>query len=516
MPFAIGVDVGTTNLKVALVADDGTSIGITQRALEVARGVDAAEQPTAEQDAEAMWKELVDALRELTTTYPEAAGGVTAMAVCSQYSSIVPVDTVGAPVAPMLMWQDHRGTDHSFEILARDEAAFMLFVERHGIPPIGSGLSLGHILHLQIDRPELHARTAAYVEAMDYVTARLTGRIAASQHTMFMAQLCDNRVLGATTYDDDLVAAAGADASRLPELVPVDAEIGTVRADVAASIGIPDSVTVYAGTNDTAAVAIATGAFTPGRAGLAIGTTSVLVDAVSDFRVDLEHQILSMPGPYRDRYVVCAENGLGGKLLEHVLGRIVFAQDVLADHGVDDIFTGLDAALRTTDPGAGGVMFLPWLGGSLAPSGSTTMRGGFVNMSLDTDRAALVRAVIEGVAHNVGWLLPHVETFTGESIREIVFVGGAARSAPWCQTLADVLDRPVSQLHEPDTGAARAMALLAFERAGVLTRDELESTITATDARFDPDAEHRARYATRQVQFEAAFAALLPISEALR
>jgi xylulokinase len=416
----------------------------------------------------------------------------------------------------MLMWQDHRGTDHSFEIMGRDESAFMTFVERHGIPPIGSGLSLGHILHVQVDRPDVHARTAAYLEAMDYVTARLTGRIAASQHTMFMAQLCDNRTLGATAYDDDLVTAAGVDATRLPELVAVDAEIGALRADVAASVGLPESVRVYAGTNDTAAVAIATGAFTPGRAGLAIGTTSVLVDAVSDFRVDLEHQILSMPGPYRDRYVVCAENGLGGKLLEHVLGRFVYAQDALADHGVDDIFSSLDAALRATEPGAGGVMFLPWLGGSLAPSGSTTMRGGFVNMSLDTDRAALVRAVIEGVAHNVGWLLPHVENFTGEAIREVVFVGGAARSGPWCQVLADVLDRPVAQLHEPDTGAARAMALLALQRAGTLTRDELESTMTATDARFEPNTEHRTRYALRQVQFEAAFAALLPISEALR
>ena len=60
----------------------------------------------------------------------------------------------------MLMWQDQRGTDHSFEIMSRDESAFMTFVERHGIPPIGSGLSLGHILYLQLDRPEVHAAHA--------------------------------------------------------------------------------------------------------------------------------------------------------------------------------------------------------------------------------------------------------------------------------------------------------------------------------------------------------------------
>ena len=68
------------------------------------------------------------------------------------------------------------------------------------------------------------------------------------------------------------------------------------------------------------------------------------------------------------------------------------------------------------------------------------MRGGFVQMSLESRRADLVRAVVEGVAHNLAWLLPHVETFTGEPIDEIVFVGGAARSAEWCQVFADVLD----------------------------------------------------------------------------
>jgi xylulokinase len=280
-------------------------------------------------------------------------------------------------------------------------------------------------------------------------------------------------------------------------------------------LGLPESVLVYAPTNDTAAVAVATGAFTAGRAGLAIGTTSVLVDAVADFHTDLEHQILSMPGPYADRYVVCAENGLGGKVLEHMLERVVYAGDALGDHRVGDAYAQLDAALDATEPGAGGVMFLPWLGGSLAPVASGSIRGGFVHMSLDTGRADLVRAVVEGVAHNLGWLLPFVEAFTGETIHEIVFVGGAARSAQWCQVLADVLDRRVSPLDGPDGGAARAMALLALERHGVLSAADLDRAAAGTTTAFEPDPARHQHYAYRQVQFEAAHAALLPISEAL-
>ncbi len=510
MPCAIGIDIGTTNLKVTLVADDARVLCAVPRALSVERG-----PGTAEQDAFRMWDQLVDAVCEVTSARPKEAADVVALAVCSQYSSIVPVDAHANPVAPMLMWQDQRGTDHSFAIMSRDERAFATFVERHGIPPIGSGLSLGHMLYFQLDRPDVHASTHAYLEAMDYATARLTGRIVASQHTSFMVQCCDNRTLATTSYDDELVALAGVDPSRLPPLIRVDDVVGPLRPDVATALGLPPSVLVYAPTNDTAAVAVATGAFGVGRAGLAIGTTSVLVDTVAEFRTDLEHQILSMPGPYADRYVVCAENGLGGTVLEPVLERVVYAADVLGDHRVRDTYAQLDATLLATDAGAGGVMFLPWLGGSLAPVASGAIRGGFLNMSLETSRAQLVRAVVEGVAHNLGWLLPYVEAFTGDDIHDIVFVGGAARSAQWCQVLADVLDRHVLPLDRPEAGAARAMALLALERHGVLTAADLDRAAAGTTAEFEPDPARHGRYAYRQVQFEAAHAALLPISEAL-
>jgi xylulokinase len=137
-------------------------------------------------------------------------------------------------------------------------------------------------------------------------------------------------------------------------------------------------------------------------------------------------------------------------------------------------------------------------------------------MSLETDRADLVRAVVEGVAHNVAWLLPHVEAFTGERIDEITFVGGAARSARWCQVLADVIGRPVSPLTAPEGGAARAMALLALQRHGVISHADLDRAASTVTATYQPDSTLHEQYAYRQVQFEAAHAALLPISEALK
>jgi xylulokinase len=507
MAHAIGIDVGTTNVKVVLVSADGALVASAGRAVAPRR-----RGAVAELDAEILWIAVKESIGEAVASAPAAAADVVAIGCCSQYSSIVPVGADSRPVADMVLWQDTRGTDHSMELLRRAGAA-ETWIEHHGIPPFGSGFSLAHILHLQKDRPDVHAATTAYLEPMDYVNARLTGRIVANQCTMFMSQLCDNRRLGVTEYDAELLGLSGVDPSRLPPLDGPDAPVGSLRPELAAELGLGPDVVVMAGMNDSHADVIATGALARGRAGVAIGTTSVLVDVVDHHGVDLGHSVLSMPSPF-DTYLVWAENGIGGRGLEFVLDAIVHATDELGDHGGEDVFAGLEAALARSPAGSNGVLFLPWLMGSLSPKANPSMRGAYLNLSLDTHRVDLVRAATEGIGHNLRWLLPVVEAFTGAGVDEVAFVGGAARSPGWAQILADVLDRPVLPMVDPDRAVARGAALFALERRGDLTRrDVVELAVVAQ--RCEPQGEHRQLYASVQRQFEAAYDALAPIYAAL-
>jgi len=515
VPNSIGIDLGTSNVKAVIVSSEGSIIASTSRPFATFIGAVAGTNGgVVEQDPEAVWSAVVDCLTEMTADNPTEVSGVVALGVCSQYSSIVGVDSKASATTPLIMWSDQRGSDHSWEIISRHSDAFATWVDRHGIPPVGGGLSLAHILHVQIDRPDTHASTVAYLEPMDYVTAKLTGRIAATQPSSFMAQLCDNRSLGAVDYDPDLVAMSGVDPSRLPPLVDIDAPLGTIRADLAEQIGLPAGIVVGAGTNDTATGAIAAGALADGIAGLAIGTTSVLVDTVQAFGVDLDHEIVSMPGPFRDTYLVMAENGLGGRVLQHTIEAVIHPRDALGDDSIEAPFESVETALTASPPGAGGVMFLPWLAGSMAPDSDRGMRGGFVNMSLDTGRVDMIRSVAEGIAHNLGWLLPHIVNLTGAAIDQVRFTGGGARITGWAQVIADILDRPVSVVAQPHLATARAAALLALVREGTLQRADLAYLVEAGPA-HDPSPEHRALYDHRQSQFEACFEALQPIHTAL-
>ncbi|MEL7210743.1 MAG: FGGY-family carbohydrate kinase, partial [Actinomycetota bacterium] len=297
-------------------------------------------------------------------------------------------------------------------------------------------------------------------------------------------------------------------------LEALDAPIGELRADVADRLGLPPGAVVYAGVNDTVAGAVATGALRDGRGGLSIGTTSVLLDTMGEKAVDLDHELLTMPGPFPGTYLLWAENGIGGRALEHVLVEIVHAVDALGDHTTDDEFALLDDALDSVEPGSGGVLFLPWLNGSMSPDSDPHARGGFINLSLGTGRAHLVRAAAEGVAHNLRWLLPFAEGFTGHTMDEIAFLGGAARSRSWCRILAGVLDRPVAPLADPERAVAKGVAGLAQHRHGVINRADLDERVDLAE-RFEPDPADRERYDTMHEQFEAAFAALRPIHEAL-
>ncbi|MHB1137341.1 MAG: FGGY-family carbohydrate kinase, partial [Microthrixaceae bacterium] len=440
--------------------------------------------------------------------------------VCSQYSSIVPIGVDGAAVGPVLMYLDTRGTDHCWAIMERHPDAFTTFVERHGIPPIGGGLSLAHLLHLQLDEPAVHDRTAVHLEVMDLVNLRLTGRAVATQCTAFASQLCDNRTVGVTDYDPELLRLSGLDVDRLPSLIGIDDVVGTVPDALAQDLGLPRGVEVRAGMNDTQAGAFATGLFAslgsasgPGEhcAGVVVGTTAVLIDTAPVHAVDLEHEVLTMPAPLAGRHLVMAENGIAGRAVEHVLGLLSPASTGPGTAAADP-FAELDGALARSAPGAGGLLFLPWLAGSMSPRADAAMRGGFVNLSLTTTRDDLLRSVLEGTAHNLAWLLPAVEALAGRPADRLVFAGGAARSPAWAQVLADVTDRPVDVLERPELAAATAVGAVALRRR--LGEDPGAIGLPVA-SRHEPAEAAAAVHAAAQEHFEAAFEATAPICQAL-
>ncbi len=186
----------------------------------------------------------------------------------------------------------------------------------------------------------------------------------------------------------------------------------------------------------------------------------------------MDRFIATMPSALDDRCYVMAEAGLGGKVLETFLADVVHE-----GHQPDDLFAGLDDAVRSVEPGAGGVMFLPWLEGAAAPRLDGRLKGGFLGMGLGTSRAQLLRAVLEGVSMQMRWLVDDVEVVLGTRHESVRFTGGGATSDAWAQVMADVLGRRVEQLADPRHANARGAALLGFLSIRALTIADLHRLV---------------------------------------
>jgi xylulokinase len=507
----LSIDLGTGGPKVALVADDGRIVASALRPVTtLTLGPDAAEQ-----DPEEIWDAIVSAARQVVHEAGQPPETILGISCDSQYFSIIPIDEVGRPVGNMIPWMDGRGSRSTQKIYAEHPDAMTRWIELAGMPPLPSGNdSLSHMLFLKNERPEIYERAAKLVEPSDYVTTRLTGTCVANACTVFAQLVTDNRNLDAVDYHEALIRMSGIDREKLPDLVPVGTCVGNIRKEIAEEIGLSSDTKVFTGVNDTHAASIGTGVYRKGHGAINIGTTCQVLAFVADMRTDLDNWILSMPSPIRDQYMVMSEVGLGGKPLEHFLTQVAFAEDALANHSTSDPFANVEKALASTQAGSGGLLYLPWLSGSQSPRANASMRGGFLNISLETTRAQMLRSVLEGVSFSLRWVLPAVEAFIDDEFDSLQFSGGGAVSAEWSQIMADTMDRPVHQLAEPRFVNNRGTAFLAFEQMGIASLSEVEK-ICRIGHTYHPRPEHRALYDRHFEQFVAAWDQNRPIFEAL-
>ncbi len=507
--YALAIDLGTSGPKVALVAADGRVAAHTNRAVATIRIPPGG----AEQDPEEIWRAIVQAVQQVVREAGRPPEEIVGVLCSSHYFSLVPVDGDGNPTTNLLVWMDSRGAKYGQGLVKSDLDALIKWVEVHGALPFGTD-SLSHMLYVKNDLPEAYARTHCFLEPVDFVNARLTGRLTANCCTAFALMLSDNRDLSSLEYDPDLVAYSGIDPAKLPPLVPVDSIIGPLRPEIATELGLLPSTPVFSGINDTQAVTIGTGTYLPNRGGLNVGTTIQVLARAEEKNTDGEYQIVSMPSPIPGEYMSMAEVGLGGKLVEHFLLNVVYAADALGKHTVEDPWAWIDETIRDVPPGSDGLLFLPWLTGAQAPKQSETMRGGFLNITLETTRAHMLRAVMEGVSYHLRWMLPGVEAFSKQTFDSLYYSGGGAVSDQWAQIMADVTGRPVLQLAGARQANTRGAAFLVFRRLGLATDDDIDA-FCPVERRYIPRADAQRTYDHLFKQFLLAYEQTEPIYDAL-
>lgn len=170
----------------------------------------------------------------------------------------------------------------------------------------------------------------------------------------------------------------------------------------------------------------------------------------------------------------------------------------------EDAYERLNGMAAQVPAGSGNALFLPWLTGSFTPSENKNARGGFFNLSLETNRCHLTRAVMEGVAFNTRSALGPVEKFMNHRFESLRFAGGGALSDVWAQSYADILQIPIHQLSDPVQVTCRGAGLIGLVRLGCLKLEDIPERVKIKKT-FEPDSSNKATYDRLFEQFRAIF-----------
>ena len=340
----------------------------------------------AEQDPHEWWTTVVEAAKKVIQAAALDPQAIVAVSCTGQYSVIVPVDEHGDPLMNAVHWTDTRGAPYNKalvqgmpEVQGMNIGKLLTWLRKVGFPPTLSGIdSLGHILFIQNERPEVYRKTYKFLEPVDYINLRLTGRCAATLNTLFSYGLTDNRNLDSKDYDTQLVQMAGIDRAKLPEILPLDGILGTLTPSVASELGLSPNTLVVTGVNDNSTSAVGSGAVADFETSATLGTSGFLGCHVPFKKTDILHGITSMASSLPKRYLIFSDMGsIAGRVIESFLNNIIYANDELSQvEAPADKYKRLDRVAGRVAPGSEGLIFLPWFGGTLCPSEDPFARAG--------------------------------------------------------------------------------------------------------------------------------------------
>jgi xylulokinase len=457
----VGLDVGTSGVKALAISDDGAVVASAKRDYPLS----TPRPGWAEQDPEDWWRAAQGALADLGVK-PAAIG------LSGQMHGLVALDEHHRVLRPAILWNDQRTAAECAEIEGRIGVPRLIELTGNRALP---GFTAPKLLWLRRHEPENFARIRRVVLPKDYVRLRLTGEHRIDAADASGTLLFDVR---ARRWSEEVLEALELPSAWLP---PVSES------------------TEIAGAGDQAAGALGVGIVRPGTLSVVLGTSGVMFAALPAYRADPEARL----------HVFChavPETWHAMGVMLSAAGSLSWAHGVLGGKGYDEQM--LEAA--SWPPGVEGLMFAPYLAGERTPHADPRARGALVGLSLRHDRAAIVRAVLEGVAYG---LRDSLELLRNLGVQAEVgrISGGGARSELWRRIVASVLGLPLERTTGAEEGAAFGAALLAGVASGTFddAEEAVSSCVRVVD-RADPDPDWAGAYEDGYGRFRQLYAALEP------
>jgi gluconokinase len=442
MKYVLVLDVGTTNMKVAIVNEKGDIISQEVKKINLIQSAEGA----AEHDPQELWANFLDISKKIITKFE---GDISLLIFSGYQFGFLPIDKKGNPLMNMVTLLDTRSQNIMNEV--EERFSFEEIYQKTGCPP-AFNYTIARILWLKKEKPEIFARTYKFLDIKSFFTFKLTGKYYTEPSLASVTQLLDIKT---QKWDEELIKRLGIDKDQLPDLVPGNVIVDTVKKEIAKEMGLEKEVPIMLGVYDGGAMILGMGGYKK-SAVCNLGTTAM-------FRSAYNEPLLDKIGQYRLQTYALLPGmwAIGGAVNNAGVVLEWFRNNIANGMSYDQIN---EEALKVK-AGSEGLICFPFLTGERDPRIGSLSTGSFFGLKTFHKLSHMARSIYEGVGYGLNMIKTALEE-NDVNLRRLTVGGSGSKSDVWIQILADIFNIPVTK-SKTENATLIGESMVAFSQLGV-------------------------------------------------
>lgn len=507
MKYALAYDIGTTGVKTCLFGIDKT-VELLADAIE---GYELYVFPDggAEQDPDEWWAAMCKTTKEIFTKADVTPDDIDGISFCSQMQGLVLVDKDGLPIRRAMSYMDQRARKE-----LKENMAYGLKVAGGNVVKLLKSLSITKAAALSVkdpvykylwvknNEPDVFKKVYKWLDVKEALIARMTGKFIMTPDSAFGTLLYDVRP-GKQGWSREMCKMFGVNTDHLATIVKSTDRVGGLTKKAAEELGLKEGTAVFGGGGDATLIGVGAGAVSNGETHIYMGTSGWVSTVVDKNVVDASSMIAAIVGAQDGLYNYFAELETAGKCLEWVKDHLALdeigiylkkthvAEDMESKY--TNLYQFLSDVIESVPAGSNGVVFTPWFHGNRCPFEDPNSRAMFFNISLDTGKSEMIRAIVEGVCFHMRWMLETQDKKIKTS-NVIRFVGGGALNDSTSRILADCTGRTIETVESPQNVGAVGAAVVVAAGIGVIDSIADAGKLIKSVKTFKPNPENKPAY----------------------
>lgn len=479
----VGVDLGTSAVKMLLMRNDGKIEKIVSKEYPLS----FPHPGWSEQKPEDWWTQVMAGLKELLSECDKSQ--VAGISFGGQMHGLVILDKDDNVIRPAILWNDGRTTketEYLNNVIGKDK------LSQYTANIAFAGFTAPKILWVKENEPENFAKIAKIMLPKDYIAYKLSGVHCTDVSDASGMLLFDVKN---KCWSKEMMEICSVKEEQLAKIFESYEVVGCVKEEIAKELGIPADCKVVAGAGDNAAAAIGTGTVGDAMCNISLGTSGTIFISSKEFTVDDNnalHAFAHSDGNYHLMGCMLSAASCNKWWMEDILKTSEFAKEQ----------EGIDAKL-----GENNVFFLPYLMGERSPHNNADARAMFIGMSMDTTRADMTQAVLEGVCFGIRDSF-EVAKAQGINITKTKICGGGAKSPLWKKMMANVLGIPVQEIESEEGPGYGGAILAAVGCKEFVSVEEAAEKLVKVVGEVTPDKELTAKYEEKYQKFRKLYPAV--------